>query len=304
LLVEFYDLNIKLETTGPVTVGWVAGGLMTEGLNVSIGDVHVSGILHAGYLSSSAYGGGIAGVLIDGTVTDCSSKLNLKMEHVGVEPSPISSVGGLLGEMDGVTIKSSFSSGVVEGTWVGGILGAMGGFVSSAPNIISHCYSSGTVNGLDFSSGAIAGGIAGVIDGDVTGSILEASYSVAEITCEGSGYAGGIAGRLDSSNGTITGCLALNGSITGSALGRVVGSSVGTLLDNKGLTSMSFSPSYSPISNGTAVDGYDIDPSNPSDVAGTVLDLTMSGNVFVMPPSAWSYRYPVFQWQIDKGIQP
>jgi hypothetical protein len=308
-LVDFKNLNIKLETTSPVIVGTAAGGLTAGASNVNIEDVHVSGILYVGYLSSNAYGGGIAGELTNGTVTNCSSTLNLKMESLS---SGSSSVGGLLGEMNGVTIEKSFSNGWVEGTWAGGILGRRGlTFITTSPNTISYCYSAGIVYGYNPGGAAMAGGIAGGFDGDVTGSILEASYSIAEILCEGlsGSYAGGIAGSLSSSNGTITNCLALNGSITGTVppiLRRVVGSNGGTLLDNKGLDLMNFSPSYTPPSPayGYNVDGYDIDPLDSSDVANTVLDPTMSGNVFVMPPSNWNHRYPVFQWQIDKGIQP
>ncbi|MDR0450026.1 MAG: hypothetical protein LBH26_02025, partial [Treponema sp.] len=151
-LADFYDLKIVLDISAgnSTLVNYAAGGLTATGSNVTVKDVHVSGTLHVRYADTSgAWGGGIAGEITGGMVAASSSKLDLKMEYNGMGSSLGSSAGGLLGEMNGVEITESFFSGTVEGSRAGGILGAEGIFPASDPNIIKHCYSAGTVRGIN-----------------------------------------------------------------------------------------------------------------------------------------------------------
>jgi hypothetical protein len=265
--------------------------------------------------SGGVWAGGIAGEITGGGVFSCSSILNLKLE---VSPG-YSSVGGLLGGMDGVEISDSFFSGAVEGKRAGGILGAFETFFSTNPNTISHCYSTGTVTGVYPSGQAVAGGIAGIFDGNVSGSSITASYSSAAVECRGgtASYAGGIAGWINSTNAGITGCLALNEEVTGTGssdtVRRVVADTVsGPLSGNSGRAGMrlTYNTATSPISqlpnpNPAGLDGADTlaDPPSQTEFYTSLTENDWK-NTFAMAPSHWNYPYPVFQWQIDKGIRP
>jgi hypothetical protein len=151
------------------------------------------------------------------------------------------------------------------------------------------------------------------------------SYSVARVECEGNisntNYAGGIAGGLFGPNRSITGSFALNRFMSGignpsTAVHRVAGnSSSGIMTDNSAWDGMTLTnngvASTTPTDPGLiGLDGADLTLTSPAPVAAD-----FSGTVFYpfypddsASPFAWSpwdyYPYPVFPWQIEKGIQP
>jgi hypothetical protein len=324
-LADFYNLNIALDITSAdnTEVYWGAGGLTPIGSNITVKDVHVSGTLYVSSTNSyGSFAGGIAGEITGGGITACSSKLDIKMENYGGGSSG-SSVGGLLGEMNGVGIYESFSSGTVEGTRAGGILGSYidPGDTLSPSNSIKFCYSDGTVRGINPGGQALAGGIAGRFMDRIINSEIWGSYSVAEVACDGtssggsSSRAGGITGYLAGASSKITNSLALNSSISGNdsnnlMVHRVAGGFYGTGTGNSAWDGMTLTGNHlpvTPISNSTNTDGADFSLSTPpvaADFSGTAFDPSDPSNDFAMPPEGWDYPYPVFQWQIDKGIRP
>jgi hypothetical protein len=219
--------------------------------------------------------------------------------------------------MNGVEIVESFFSGTVEGSIAGGIVGRYGMFSVTDPNTIAYCYSAGTVKGIHPSGQAFAGGIAGLFNPttDPLSHTIEASYSIATVTCESnsptnSGYAGGITGMIGSYD-TITDCLALNPSISGigsplsTVVQRVVAYSAGTgLSGNKARNGLTPTGTYTSDIGATGKDGETLANDPPQQTDFAALGDYFWTLFFDTPPSGWTYSYPVFQWQIEKGIQP
>jgi hypothetical protein len=312
---DIMELKIILALSpGPGDVMF-AGGLTATGSDLNIKAVHVSGSFHAASAGSfGSYAGGLAGEITGGTVAHCSSMVDLKLEN----SAGTSYAGGLVGEMAALDLFESFARGAVEAHVAGGLAGRGG---SGGINIIKHCYSAGTVRGINRNGPASAGGIAGTFDG-ANGSVIGGCYSAAEVACRGdslflvASYAGGIAGTLGT-NGTIEDCLALNPSVavndpSSFGAGRVAGLNGGTLINNRARAGMPLVPNDDPgIPDSTDTSGSNganislRTPPGASDFDGTELDTGQTWSAFVMPPAGWDYPYPVLSWQIaEGGIQP
>ena len=134
---------------------------------------------------------------------------NGNIENLVVENGDITGlyyVGGVVGSLDGGSVKQCCFSGYVDGeSNVGGIAG----WTESGE--ISNCYSIGEIT-----SDEVIGGIVGCVDY----SKVKNCYSIGKIT--GKTHAGGIVGYVDYSE--ISSCAALNPTIAGTSfLGRVAG---------------------------------------------------------------------------------
>ena len=158
--------------------------------------------------SGSGYVGGIAGMVVNGTVEYCYSTGSVSGGNV---------VGGVAGVITGGTMENCYSTASVFGSdQVGGVAGGVAGTVK-------NCYSTGSVNGSQN-----VGGVAGSVSGTVSN-----CYSTGSVN--GSNKVGGVAG--DVNTGRIENCAALNPGITatgGSDAGRVAGAvqGGGTLTGN------------------------------------------------------------------------
>ena len=202
-------------------VGGIAGS--SEKISKTYTKATVSG--------DSSYVGGVAG-LANGLVDS--------VYHTAGLVKGYSFVGGIVGcSLD--SVKYSFSEGDVFGTGnrVGGAVGSLGGVTLTSPGKgVVGIYAKGNVNGSSY-VGGVLGYVGGMIDssyhsdGNVNGSDrvggvvgyvwgpLKNSYSEGNVTGTGS-YVGGVAGYA---SGKIDSSYHINGNIigTGSYIGGVVG---------------------------------------------------------------------------------
>jgi hypothetical protein len=138
-----------------------------------------------------------------------------EVRNLGLEDGSVSgdeNVGGLVGENYGA-ISNCYSTGDVNGSYVGYPFGVTGGLVGSNCGSISNCYSTGDVNVTGYDVGGLVGinECCGVISncystGDVTGignvgglvgdnfcGSVSSCYSTADVN--GQDYVGGLVGR-------------------------------------------------------------------------------------------------------------
>ena len=130
--------------------------------------------------------GGVIGLLVAGTVRNCSASGNITtaLNHNGA--------GGFVGNNWGGLIENCFASGTVQGVrYVGGFAGR----VYNTGTAVRNCFSTGDAAGT-----YDVGGFTGRCN-NIT---LENCYSTGLVTVTGSGYSGGLVGISYSS--TVTDC--------------------------------------------------------------------------------------------------
>jgi hypothetical protein len=86
----------------------------------------------------------------------------------------------------------------------------------------------------------------------------------------------------------------------------VVAYSTGTgLIGNKARNGLTPTGTYyTPDIGATGKDGETLTSDPPQQTDFAALGDYFWTLFFEMPPAGWDYNYPVFQWQIEKGIQP
>ena len=184
--------------------------------------------------------GGVAGVVIDGVISNCHTTGNVKGNYFvgGV-------VGAVSGDVLGGVISNCSATGNVTGAGrnVGGVAGAV------IDGSISDCHATGNVTGADNN----VGGVAGAVIGDVLGGgAITNSYATGDI--EGINQVGGLAGGVI--NGSISDCHA-TGDVTGA--GENVGGATG-IAEN------------STISNTYATGNVNGAGDNVGGIAGDIID--------------------------------
>ena len=133
--------------------------------------------------------GGLAGVVVDGTVTNCYTSGNISGGKI---------IGGLTGGNGHATIRNCRTSTNVSGE---SVIGGLVGELRDESTIDSSC-SSGNVSGKD-----LIGGIAGAVNGGT----LSNSYTSSNVS--GNNAVGGLAG-IAAGRKTITNCY-MSGNVSG-----------------------------------------------------------------------------------------
>jgi hypothetical protein len=147
-----YGTIIGSYSTGIISGEYEVGGLAGTHNEEDITDCYATGPV-SGYW----YVGGLVGV-VSGTITDSYSTGSV---------SGTQDVGGLLGVNSSDNVSNCYSTGDVNGDWVGGLVGENWGSVTD-------CYSTGDVNGIDLVGGLVGSNLEGSISncystGDVNG---------------------------------------------------------------------------------------------------------------------------------------
>jgi hypothetical protein len=127
---------------------------------------------------SGGSAGGLVGSFGDGTVRDC------RIQGGRISGGVNCSTGGLVGDNAGIIEKCSSTASVSGGYYVGGLVGAMIEFkVGMEIDLISNCYSAGSVSGPANFIGGLVGGNAHTV---------EYSYSSGQVAPDAN--AGGLVG--------------------------------------------------------------------------------------------------------------
>ncbi len=129
--------------------------------------------------------GGVAGVIMETTVSNCSNSGKITSNTVELDYGYTSSIGGVIGDIDYYrgTITLCYNTGDVSGaTYAGGICG------SNNSSSLSKCYNTGDVYGLMY-----AGGIFGY-NGKYK---IKNAYNTGVITVGPDGDCGGISGCMN-----------------------------------------------------------------------------------------------------------
>ncbi len=194
--------NINLKATYIYTIGWSAGAVVGKGAYESYKNrpLVVKNCTTDAIVSGEDYVGGIIGVAIYGSVTNCHSSGQLF--------STQGRAGGIAGDIDGVyDCSSSMDIFGAEGEMVGGVAGVAGQIINS--------HSSGKVIGKKK-----VGGLAGTLSSDFDQKVRKC-YATGDVV--GVSYVGGLAG--DSNTDTIVNCYA-TGNVTSEG-GYYVGGLIG-----------------------------------------------------------------------------
>jgi hypothetical protein len=185
--------------------GWWVGGLVGVNIQGTITNCYSSGGVSGGLF----FVGGLVGDNYEGTISSCYSTGSVTGTGWGV--------GGLVGNNDG-TITDCYSTGSVSGSYYSYYVG---GLVGCNAFVITNCYSTGSVLGYMY-----IGGLVGYNNGRL-GTITNC-YSTGSVS--GFGYAGGLVG--DNYEGTISSCYS-SGSVSGvSFVGGLVGFARSGKVDN------------------------------------------------------------------------
>ena len=215
------SVNNTTVTSTADRVGGLAG--QTEKLmsikNCSANNVTIKGTINIGGLIGVGYGdamnctssgsisstnttsnadialGGLIGYFENGTVSKCSSSVNINQTTYGRD------IGGLVGKMLAATIEKSFSTGNVKGIQrnVGGFVGLITN--TSGESKISNCYCTGKVE-----ANAYTGGFLGLHEKG--NAVISNCYSTSEVSVSGFG-AGGLVGFIGSKTFGILGIVEL-----------------------------------------------------------------------------------------------
>ena len=196
--------NLNLKNVNIDNNNGLIGGLVGSNYG-TIENSSVSGSIKGGYST-----GGLVGMNLGGTLTDCSSSATV----TGTGDN----TGGLVGCNNG-TITSCSSSATVTGTgyYTGGLVGC------NEVGTITDCSSSGTVTGNDETGGLVG------YNGSAT---IDKSYSTSDVT--GNDYVGGLVGYNVGS--VITNSYSLGNVIGNNQVGGLTG-----LNDSYGTISKSYS---------------------------------------------------------------
>jgi hypothetical protein len=107
---------------------------------------------------SGDFAGGLVGSLGDATVRDC------QIQGGRISGGSDCMVGGLVGHNAGKIERCSSTASVSEGRYVGGLVGAMIAFKPMGIDVISNCYSAGSVSGPANFIGGLVGGNAHTVE--------------------------------------------------------------------------------------------------------------------------------------------
>lgn len=164
--------NLKLTVKEVVASSTFAGALVAYGEGTRINNVHIRKVDNDSIIWAGESAGGLVGQIEQGTITNCSSNIDVSSSEV---------VGGLIGTSSASTIDKSYATGniTVEGYGAGGFVGNMfssdisnsyalgnvsgdmgiGGFMAFAngDNGVTKCYSTGNVSGT-VNIGGFSGG--------------------------------------------------------------------------------------------------------------------------------------------------
>ncbi len=225
------SVNNTTVTSTADRVGGLAG--QTEKLmsikNCSANNVTIKGTINIGGLIGVGYGnamnctssgsisstnttsntdialGGLIGYFENGTVSKCSSSVNINQTTNGRD------IGGLVGKMLAATIEKSFSTGNVKGIQrnVGGFVGLITN--TSGESKISNCYCTGKVE-----ANAYTGGFLGLHEKG--NAVISNCYSTSEVSVSGFG-AGGLVGFIGSKTFSMFCSIAWNTIVTAGAIG-------------------------------------------------------------------------------------
>jgi len=255
------SLGVEIASNG-ITILTIAIEQNTGGVaarvenNSSITNCSVTG----GAISGTGYGGGVAGVVAESSITNCYATVTVSGTSIGgVAGNVVSSnitncfstgvisggiyASGVAGIVSNSSITNCYATGSVSSSlWVGGVAGT-----ADSNSIITNCYTTGTVSGSVrvggvvgaienncsisncYATGTISGnsnigGVVGVISG--SGNKITNCYASGIISCNGD-YVGGVVGYVENNSGTITNSVSLSPSVTSSAntvhIGRVAG---------------------------------------------------------------------------------
>jgi hypothetical protein len=250
---------------------------------VSNGQIKNIGVIES-YIKGGSSVGGIVG-LINGTVDNC---------YNSGEVSGNERVGGVVGWGSGGEVEKCYNIGTVRGTqiYVGGVVGWIGA------SKIYGCYNTGEIIG----AGNCVGGLAGAINNN---GVVTSSFNAGVISSGGQ-IVGGVAGLV---YGGVTNCYntaIVNGKdIVGGIVGYVESSATTTNCYNIGKVNGSGSiggvagyiSEYSTVINcyysyGTATGGI-----NQKDVAGKATPLSSSQITLQSSFEGWDFKY---EWFMDE----
>ncbi len=281
--------NLKYGTAGTYKTGQAFVGLFGGLRSGSISNLKLEDVaIYATVASGEYFVGGLVGQFRAGIINNCSVSGTVKSNA-----SSVCNLGVLAGKIQvpsspaDALIINCYTSGTVEGTFVGGTAANMlvGGIVGNASgsNVASNIrivnsYSSSDVIATGTSGNTYAGGIAGQFQTDNINFYAINCYSSGDIKVKstGSPFAGGIVARLNSPNANINNCIALNDNIILEGKGtnqcfRIAVKSNGNMSDNYAL-STDFMTIQRPNSSLVTID-VDV----TADVAAHGADLAESG---------------------------
>lgn len=215
LNISDISINVNNTSGGTVYVGGIASYMKSGGeiLNSSVsGQMDVCSHMRDVYVVC------IAGFAIKNSIANCDFNGNI----IASSGNGRYNVGGIIGIMNGGTIKQCNNKGYVktaEGSKAVLGLNCCGGIVGYASDlIISECYNEGDILSLFYNDLKIDGGIAGY----ASMSKIDKCYNTGDIE---SIYAGGITGYASAMN--VSNCYN-TGEICGRDIGGIVGSFSGS----------------------------------------------------------------------------
>ncbi|MCR5433692.1 MAG: hypothetical protein K6F20_04780 [Bacteroidaceae bacterium] len=205
------NCSVTGDVEGTIHVGGVAGYVEASTLNAVTFDGKASSV------ADNAWIGGVAGLLVNCTVTSCCSTVTINAS--GTERR----AGGLAGTAkQGGSITKSLANVTMSATgtnnYVGGLIGYSeipvslshsagdvtatgsnsytGGLVGYAKSSIENCYSTANVTGTQFTAGLVG----------YTFSSIDKCYAKGDVN--GVTYGGGVVGELDGSTASISNSVA------------------------------------------------------------------------------------------------
>ena len=183
----------------------VLGGAGTSGVVKRLG-------LQSGKITASAYGGGIAGVMMgqDSKISGCWNGTDI-VGPTGMSGSAMGGIVGLIGIADhrssGLVIEGCWNEGTIAGkVWTNSYFGGMAGRLYNTENsVIRNCYNQGTI-AKDAGEVKGIGGILGYVDTNAKSNRVEYCYNSGNIASAREGVTGAIIGFGKNDNTTVTGC--------------------------------------------------------------------------------------------------
>lgn len=139
--------------------------------------------------------GGIAQVLLYGEIENCKVTGSISSNSINT-PWGGSVVGGFVGWSSEGVFNNCCNSATVSGTWT---VGGFGGSIHGC--ILSNCYNTGKIIGIQYSVGGIAGSIGYTV--------IRSCYTTGQVN--GSSHCGGFVGAFDDYDNEIVNCFYLFG---------------------------------------------------------------------------------------------
>ena len=204
-----YSLNhLKVEVTGFSNMAGfieVLGGGGTSGIVKNLG-------LQSGKITSSAYGGGIAGLMVGqgSKISGCWNGTDI-VGPTGMTGSALGGIVGLIGIADyrssGLMIEGCWNEGTIAGkVWKDSSFGGVAGRLFNTENsVIQNCYNQGTI-AEDAGEVKGVGGILGYVDTNANGNRVEYCYNSGNIASARVGVTGAIIGFGKNDGTAVTGC--------------------------------------------------------------------------------------------------